>query len=316
MSDCDDIGQLIRHKYAVVEVVEVADTRGEAVGLFICSCPENAECRERLTSLSKAGHVVDQIVHFEARERAKECLHCQAARQLYPAALDVRADPVNVDTDGSTVDRLQDAPLMWAVRSALGTYGIVRKLQKCKCLTCNRPICDHTSSLKYVAERDGFDDQLVCRAGDGDENAAPVTSVSSRPIAFPPKQMTDPNTIGDVLVEPLGTSDGTTTCTHGNRWSIDNPLDHGWLHSKRNNDFLFSQYLINFLITGATLYYRSFFGIVAKPVSVAYRKTVLSTCNCLLEYDGGQHGILNLSNVTLIHHGERLVFLFSYIINS
>ncbi len=140
---------------------------------------------------------------------------------------EVGVQPIDVDTDadGAVVDRLEDNPLVFAVRSSrTDSYGVVRKgRQRLRCMTCSRPSCEHTAALAAVASRDGFQSALLPNTGDdglvNEDDHPPVSAtISQQQIHFPITAIPDPAQLGDCLfASPNLPSD---SCVHGNPWNL------------------------------------------------------------------------------------------------
>ncbi len=141
----------------------------------------------------------------------------QAAEAEEPSA-DVDVDG---EVDGAIVDRLEENPLVFAVRSTTNrTYAVVCKGRHfLRCLLCSCRTCEHTAALASVARRDGFYESLVpATGGDGTSDAGAASiSVSRLDIRFPIRGVSNAETLPDCLFAAVDSG----VCIHGNKWSDD-----------------------------------------------------------------------------------------------
>lgn len=228
---CNHKGALVKNYYDIVEVVGVVNTSDDEVAFLTYTCDEGALAKSRIDIVASQPRRSDaELVELEVNERRTECVHAQAVRQLLPNVLSPRSreERERLDMDGAVMDPLQDRPLMFAIKCSTGTYGVVVKgTVHWTCRMCNRLVCPHTAALKGSAEFSELDLDAV---GEGTPDV--VKSVSSRRIAFPLRQVDDPTSLPDVLMEG---ADGVCGCDEKNPWSSADPLKQKWIRKKGNN---------------------------------------------------------------------------------
>jgi hypothetical protein len=214
----------------------------------------------------------------------KECIHSQVAMQLCSIA-DLAAEVQHGGLDNLVI-QLSTSPLYVAVHDST-SFGIITSTSEkhsLKCVSCTSKVthCSHITAYRAWMDENGMSKEPT------PHSPVDLTAISMKAIPYPLtdelKEKFEYYEYGNPFPKYLiPSASAENTCKHGNKYDVSDPVANGWI-----------------LTDKAVIHKKN---IRIENVSICYRPTTGTKCNCTLTYDGQSDLLLNLDNRRLFYYG-------------